>query len=57
MTIKWRGKPLFIRHRSAEEIAQVNAQSLSELRHKQTDAERVKDPKWCVIFSSGLCFA
>ena len=51
MTIKWRGKPLFIRHRSAEEIAQVNAQSLSELRHKQTDAERVKDPKWCVIFS------
>ena len=24
MTFKWRGKPLFIRHRGAEEIAQVN---------------------------------
>ena len=23
MTFKWRGKPLFIRHRGAEEIAQV----------------------------------
>ena len=23
MTFKWRGKPLFIRHRTAEEIAQV----------------------------------
>lgn len=37
-TFKWRGKPLFIRHRTASEIAREAAVPLSELRDPQTDA-------------------
>ncbi len=32
MTFKWRGKPLFIRHRTAEEIAESKAVDLATLR-------------------------
>ena len=52
-TFKWRGKPLFIRHRTAEEIERENAVDLSDLRDPQTDAERVKDPEWLVLL--GVC--
>jgi ubiquinol-cytochrome c reductase iron-sulfur subunit len=38
VTFKWRGKPLFVRHRTAEEIATEQAVNLSELRDQQTDA-------------------
>lgn len=46
LTVKWRGKPIFIRHRTDDEIAREEAVSLSVLRDAQTDSERVKDPKW-----------
>lgn len=51
--IKWRGKPIFIRHRTAEEIQEANSVDLSDLRDKQTDAERVKDPAYLVMV--GVC--
>lgn len=38
VTFEWRGKPLFVRHRDAAEIAREQAVSLSELRDPQTDA-------------------
>jgi len=41
ITVKWRGKPVFIRHRGAEEIAKAEAVSLDDLRDPQTDDERV----------------
>lgn len=50
VTVKWRGKPVFIKHRTEEQIAAVANTNISELRHQQTDADRVKDPKWCVAF-------
>ncbi|KAG1055660.1 hypothetical protein G6F43_002403 [Rhizopus delemar] len=53
VTIKWRGKPVFIRHRTEAEIAEANQVSISELRDPQQDAERVKDPKWLVML--GVC--
>lgn len=31
ITVKWRGKPVFIRHRTAEEIEAARAQDVSEL--------------------------
>src|SRR3954453_18092418 len=37
ITGKWRGKPLFIRHRTPEEIKAAEAVPLSELRDPQTD--------------------
>merc|ERR1712179_789435 len=53
MTFKWRGKPLFIRHRTAQEIADVNAVDPASLRDPQADSERVKDAEWLIIL--GVC--
>ncbi|KAI5737797.1 hypothetical protein M8J76_016926 [Diaphorina citri] len=53
VTFKWRGKPLFIRHRAAAEIAKEQAVAISTLRDPQADSERVKDPKWLVLI--GVC--
>ncbi|KAJ1558397.1 hypothetical protein HK096_001365, partial [Nowakowskiella sp. JEL0078] len=53
VVLKWRGKPVMIRHRTAEEIAEANSVSLSELRHPETDNDRVKDPEWLVML--GVC--
>lgn len=38
VTFEWRGKPLFVRHRGASEIAKEEAVPLSELRDPQTDS-------------------
>lgn len=53
VTIKWRGKPVFIRHRTADEITEANEVSINELRDPQTDADRVKKPEWLVML--GVC--
>jgi len=53
VTFKWRGKPLFIRHRTPEEIDQENKVDVSTLRDPQADSERVKNPEWLVIL--GVC--
>ena len=59
VTVKWRGKPLFIRHRTPEEIKEAEAVPLSQLRDPQTDNSRVTDtakkvrPEWLVQI--GVC--
>jgi ubiquinol-cytochrome c reductase iron-sulfur subunit len=53
VTVKWRGKPIFIRNRTDAEIADAEACSLTELRDKETDAERVQQAKWLVVL--GIC--
>ncbi|KAL5021692.1 hypothetical protein ScPMuIL_000847 [Solemya velum] len=53
MTFKWRGKPLFVRHRTAEEIEDERSVNISELRDAQHDADRVKKPEWLVLL--GVC--
>ena len=50
---KWRGKPLFVRHRTQEEIDSVNSVDAASLRDPQEDADRVVNPKWLVIL--GVC--
>jgi len=50
---KWRGKPIFIKHRSAEDIAREAEVNISELRDPESDADRVQDPKWLVV--TGIC--
>ncbi|KAJ3184443.1 hsp70 nucleotide exchange factor fes1 [Gaertneriomyces sp. JEL0708] len=51
--IKWRGKPVFVRHRTADEIAEAESVALSELRDPETDADRVQKPEWLVML--GVC--
>ena len=53
VTVKWRGKPVFIRNRSEEEIAGAGAVSLSELRDAESDADRTVNPKYLVVV--GVC--
>jgi len=53
MTFKWRGKPLFIRHRTAAEISECEAVDPASLRDPQSDSERVKEAEWLVIL--GVC--
>jgi len=53
MTFKWRGKPLFIRHRTAAEIATEAAVDPATLRDPQHDNDRVQNPEWLVIL--GVC--
>jgi len=50
---KWRGKPLFVRHRTADEIAREEAVDPATLRHAEHDTERCKDPKYLVVI--GVC--
>lgn len=53
VTVKWRGKPVFIKHRTDEQIAEV-ADPVADLRHNETDAQRVRgDPHWLVVL--GVC--
>lgn len=53
ITVKWRGKPVFIRHRTAAEIEESEAVDLGELRDPQPDSERVEKPEWLVMV--GVC--
>ncbi|KAJ8271402.1 hypothetical protein COCON_G00102610 [Conger conger] len=53
VTFKWRGKPLFVRHRTAKEIEVEEAVNLAELRDPEHDKDRVQDPQWVIVI--GVC--
>lgn len=53
IVVKWRGKPVFIRHRTAHEIQEANEVNLSVLRDPETDDQRTKIPEWLVMV--GIC--
>ncbi|OJJ50807.1 hypothetical protein ASPZODRAFT_86426 [Penicilliopsis zonata CBS 506.65] len=51
--IKWRGKPVFIRHRTSGEIDEARATNWESLRDPQSDEDRVQKPEWLVML--GVC--
>ncbi|KAI6376048.1 hsp70 nucleotide exchange factor fes1 [Pyricularia grisea] len=51
--IKWRGKPVFIRHRTSREIDEANKIDVASLRDPEADSDRVKKPEWLVML--GVC--
>ncbi|KAL9406834.1 hypothetical protein Peur_003806 [Populus x canadensis] len=53
VTVKWRGKPVFIRRRTEDDIKLANSVDLASLRDPQEDAARVKNPEWLVVV--GVC--
>ena len=53
LTIAWRGKPVFIDHRPADEIKAADQVDWHSLRDPQPDSARVKKPEWLVIV--GVC--
>ena len=46
-------QPVFIRHRTFEEIEEANDVDISSLRDPQKDSDRVKKPEWLVML--GVC--
>ncbi len=47
--VKWRGKPVFIRHRTADEIKEAESVKVESLRDPQKDEDRVKKPEWLIM--------
>ena len=52
-TVMWRGKPVFIKHRTAEEIEAAREVNLDDLPDKESDEDRVQKPEWLVMV--GIC--
>lgn len=52
-TVMWRGKPVFIRHRTPEEIERAKKDDTAALGDKQPDSDRVKKPEWLIVV--GVC--
>jgi len=53
ITVKWRGKPVFIRRRTQEEIVQANNVDIALLRDPMSDKDRVQKDEWLVL--EGVC--
>ena len=53
ITVTWRGKPVFIRRRTADEIAVARDVPVSDLPDPQIDADRVQKDEWLVMV--GIC--
>jgi ubiquinol-cytochrome c reductase iron-sulfur subunit len=55
ITAMWQGKPIFIRHRSAQEITAAQNVNLADLRDPQTDQSRVRagHDQWIILI--GIC--
>jgi ubiquinol-cytochrome c reductase iron-sulfur subunit len=54
VTIKWRGLPVFVRHRTPKEIEEARAVPLSELKDPETDEQRTKPghAQWLIMIAN-----
>ena len=53
--VMWRGKPIFIKRRTKEEIESAQKVELSELRDPQLDSDRVESGKEEWLITIGIC--
>jgi len=53
ITVLWRGKPVFIKRRTQEEISEARAVNLDDLIDPEKDEDRAKNPEWLVML--GVC--
>ena len=53
LTVKWLGKPVFIRRRTEDEVAAAKKGDGEDLRDPQKDGDRVQNDTWLVMI--GLC--
>lgn len=58
ITLKWRGKPIFVRHRTAKEIEEAKKDDAALTIDKEPDAKRVRafegkpQEKWIVVYGN-----
>ncbi len=55
VTFKWRGQPIFVRHRTPKEIADAKAVPLEDMIDPATDAERVTAGYEQWLIQIGIC--
>jgi len=53
ITVLWRGKPVFIKRRTQEEITKAREVDIKNLKHPEKDEDRAKNPEWLVMI--GVC--
>ena len=53
ITVLWRGKPVFIKRRTQEEIAEARNVNIKDLPPPEKDEDRAKNPEWLVML--GIC--
>lgn len=53
MTVMWQGRPVFIRHRTPEEIQREQTVDIKSLPDPKKDKDRVQKPEWLVVV--GVC--
>jgi len=53
VTVMWRGKPVFVRNRTPQEVQVARQTPLSELKDPASDQSRVKRDQWLVLV--GVC--
>lgn len=53
VTVKWQGKPVFVRHRTKKEIQEARAVPMNQLKDPATDQSRVQKPEWLILI--GIC--
>ena len=53
ITVIWQGKPVFVRHRTADEIKIAEAVDPAELVDPEKDADRVQKAEWLIMV--GVC--
>jgi len=53
ITVVWRGNPVFIDHRTAEQIQEAEATPLDDLPDPEADADRVQKAEWLIVI--GVC--
>lgn len=53
ITVTWRGRPVFIVHRTEQQIEQARADDQADLIDPQPDSARVIEPEWLIVV--GVC--
>jgi len=53
ITVVWRGKPVFIRHRTKKEIEEAESVNVSTLIDPESDDVRVEKSEWLIVV--GIC--
>jgi ubiquinol-cytochrome c reductase iron-sulfur subunit len=53
ITVKWRGTPVFIRHRTPDQIKAAEDVDINTLRDPQPDDKRIQKPEWLIVV--GVC--
>lgn len=50
-TVMWQGKPVFVKHRTEEEVKEVRNTDMEKLIDPQPDEDRVKNEKYLVVLA------